>query len=233
MHTALHEVIGHGSGQLEEGVKLPAETLKNYASPLEEARADLVGLYFIMDQKLVDLGLIPSLDVAKAQYESYLCNGLMLQLWRLEPGEEIQQSHMRNRQAVSKWVYENGKPENVVELVQKDGKTFVVINDYQKLKSLFGELLREIQRIKSQGDYAAGKAFIENYGVKVDPNIYEEVVSRFSKLNMAPYAGFVQPKLEAIMDGENIMDIKISYEDDFVGQMLEYGDTYSFLPYYN
>ncbi|QNL22868.1 dihydrofolate reductase [Hyphobacterium sp. CCMP332] len=233
MHTALHEVIGHASGQLEEGVLTPKETLKNYTSPLEEARADLVALYFIMDQKLVDLDLIPSLEVGKAQYDGYLRNGLMLQLRRIEPGQEIQQSHMRNRQAISKWVYERGAEENVVEIKLKEGKSFVVINDYEKLRELFGELLREIQRIKSQGDYEAGMAFIENYGVKVDENMHDEVLSRYEKLNMAPYSGFIQPRLEALMEGEEIIDVKISYPSDFVEQMLYYGEEYAFLPYYN
>lgn len=233
MHTALHEVIGHGSGQLEKGVKTPKETLKNYASPLEEARADLVGLYFIMDEKLIELGLIPSLEVAKAQYDSYLRNGLMLQLRRLEPGSDIQQSHMRNRQAVSKWVYEKGQEENVVELKKKEGKTYVLINDYEKLRGLFGDLLREVQRIKSQGDYKAGKAFIDNYGVKVDQEMLAEVKQRYEKLNMAPYGGFIQPKLEPVMEGDEITDVKIRYPDNFVEQMMEYGEEYAFLPLYN
>ncbi len=233
MHTALHEVIGHASGQMEEGVLTPKETLKNYSTSLEEARADLVGLYFIMDQKLVDLGLIPSLEVGKAQYDGYLRNGLMLQLRRIEPGQDIQQSHMRNRQSVSKWVYEKGASENVVEIKKRDGKSYVVINDYDKLRGLFGELLREIQRIKSQGDYEAGKAFIENYGVKVDEEMHMEVLQRYEKLNMAPYSGFIQPKLSAVMEGEEIIDVKISYPNDFVKQMMEYGEDYAFLPYYN
>ncbi|MEQ8358708.1 MAG: dihydrofolate reductase [Cytophagales bacterium] len=233
MHTALHEVIGHASGQIEEGVLTPKETLKNYRSPLEEARADLVALYFIMDQKLVDLQLIPSLEVGKAQYDGYLRNGLMLQLRRIEPGQEIQQSHMRNRQAISKWIYERGAEEKVVEIKMKEGKSFVVINDYEKLRELFGELLREIQRIKSQGDYKAGMAFIENYGVKVDENMHNEVLSRYEKLNMAPYSGFIQPRLEALKEGEEIIDVKISYPSNFVEQMLYYGEEYAFLPYYN
>ncbi len=233
MHTALHEVIGHGSGQNEKGVKTPAETLKNYASPLEETRADLVGLYYIMDQKMVELGLIPNLDVAKAQYESYLRNGLMLQLRRLEPQADIQQSHMRNRQAISKWVYEKGMDENVVEMVKKNGKTYVVINDYQKLRELFGQLLREIQRIKSQGDYQAGKYFIETYGVKVDPEIYAEVITRYEQLDMAPFAGFVQPTLKPVYDGDLIIDIQLSHDVNFVEQMIDYGKTYAFLPLEN
>jgi dipeptidyl-peptidase-3 len=233
MHTALHEVIGHGSGQLEKGVATPKETLKNYASPLEEARADLVGLYYIMDQKLVDWGLIPNLDVAKAQYESYLRNGLMLQLRRLEPGADIQQSHMRNRQTIARWIYEKGASENVVELKKKEDKTFVVINDYQRLKELFGEMLREVQRIKSQGDFAAGKALIDSYGVKVDPEIHAEVLQRYKKLNIAAYGGFIQPELKPIVENDEIVDIEISYPGDFVQQMIGYGDEYGFLPYYN
>lgn len=233
MHTALHEVIGHGSGQLEEGVPTPKETLKNYASPLEEARADLVGLYYIMDQKLVDLGLIPSLEVGKAQYESYLRNGLMLQLRRLEKGADIQQSHMRNRQAISKWIFEKAQEDKVVEIKKENDKSYVVVNDFDKLRELFGQLLREIQRIKSQGDYEAGKAFIDNYGVKVDQEMHAEVVERYKPLNMAPYAGFIQPKLEPVEENGEIVDVKITYPKDFVDQMLRYGDEYGLLPYYN
>lgn len=233
MHTALHEVIGHASGQLEEGVLTPKETLKNYRSPLEETRADLVGLYFIMDPKLVELGLIPSLEVGKAQYDSYLRNGLMLQLRRVEPGQDIQQSHMRNRQSISKWIYERGADENVVEIKKKEDKSYVVINDYDKLRELFGELLREIQRIKSQGDYEAGKAFIENYGVKVDEDMHMEVLRRYEKLDMAPYSGFIQPKLKVVMEGEEISDVEISYPNNFVKQMMRFGEEYAFLPYYN
>ncbi len=228
IHTALHEVIGHASGQLEPGVKTPGETLKNYASALEEARADLVALYYITDPKLIELGLIDSDEVGKAEYDSYLKNGLMLQLRRINPGKSIEQAHMRNRSMVSHWVFEKGGPE-VVEMVKRDGKTYVDIKDYEKLRALFGELLREVQRIKSQGDFEAGKALIEGYGVKVDPEIHAEVLSRSEKLNIPPYGGFINPRLVPVMEGEEISDIKVEYPDDFTKQMLEYGEKYSFL----
>lgn len=234
IHTALHEVVGHASGQLEKGVATPKETLKNYASPLEEARADLVGLYYIMDQKLVDMGLMESLDVAKAQYESYIRNGLMLQLRRIETGKNIEQAHMRNRQMVAKWVFEKGKEDKVIEKVVKDGKTFFKIRDYEKLRALFGELLREVQRVKSQGDYEAGKNLIENYGVIVDKAIHKEVLDRSEKLNIPPYGGFINPRLVPTADKDgNITDIKVEYPNDFTKQMLEYGQKYNFLPDYN
>ena len=231
MHTALHEVVGHASGQLEDGVATPKETLKNYASPLEEARADLVALYYIMDQKMVDLGLMESLDVAKAEYDSYIKNGLMLQLRRIKPGKTIEQAHMRNRSMVAHWVYEKGQAENVIAEVKRDGKTYYDIQDYDKLRTLFGELLKEVQRVKSQGDYEAGKNLIENYGVQVDPTIHEEVLARAEKLNIPPYGGFINPRLVPVTDdaGE-ITDIKVEYPDDFTKQMIEYGDKYSFLP---
>ena len=228
LHTALHEVIGHASGQLEPDVKTPGETLKNYASPLEEARADLVALYYITDPKLIELGLIDTEEVGKAEYDSYLKNGLMLQLRRINPGKSIEQAHMRNRSMVSHWVLEKGGPE-VVEMVKRDGKTYVEIKDYNKLRTLFGELLREVQRIKSQGDFEAGKALIEGYGVKVDPEIHAEVLSRSEKLNIPPYGGFINPRLVPIMEGEDITDIKVEYPDDFTNQMLEYGEKYNFL----
>ena len=234
IHTALHEVIGHASGQLEPGVGQPGATLKNYASPLEEARADLVSLYFITDPKMVELGLMETLDVGKAQYENYLKNGLMLQLRRIKPGNNIEQAHMRNRQSVSKWVYEKGKAENVVELIKRDGNTYVQINDYDKLKGLFGELLKEVQRMKSQGDYEACKAFIEGYGVQVDKAIHEEVLARSEKLNIPPYGGFINPVLVANKDDDgNITDVEVTYPDNFLQQHLDYGKQYSFLPDYN
>ncbi len=233
LHTDMHEVIGHGSGQLNPGVGQPNETLKNYASSLEETRADLVALYFIMDQKLVDIGVMPSLETGKTEYDGYIRNGLMTQLARIEPGANIEQAHMRNRQAISKWVYEKGKPENIIEKKEKDGKTYFVINDYDKLRNLFGQLLREIQRIKSEGDYEAGKNFIENYGVKVDQEIHKEVLERYKKLNIAPYAGFINPKLVPVMEGEKIIDVKIEYPEDFTEQMLFYAKEYSFLNTYN
>jgi dipeptidyl-peptidase-3 len=231
IHTALHEVIGHASGQLEPNVAQPAATLQNYSSPLEEARADLVALYFIMDPMMIEMGLMDTIDVAKAEYESYLRNGLMLQLRRIEAGKNIEQAHMRNRQMVSNWVYEKGKAENVVEMVKKDGKTYVKINDYNKLRALFGELLKEVQRIKSQGDYEAGKNLIETYGVKVHKAIHQEVLSRSEKLNIPPYGGFINPRYVAEKDANGeIIDIKIEYPDDFIKQMLEYGKNYGFLP---
>lgn len=231
IHTALHEVIGHGSGQLESGIGTPSETLKNFRSPLEEARADLVSLYFITDPKLVELGLIPSTEVGKAEFDIYIKNGLQLQLRRLENGTNIEQAHMRNRHMVSSWVYEKGKAENVIERITEDGKTYFVIRDYEKLRDLFGQLLREVQRIKSQGDFEAGKNMIENYGIIVDQAMLKEVKERYEKLNTAPYSGFVQPKLVAILDGEEITNVKLEYTDSFVEQMLEYGEEYSFLPY--
>lgn len=230
LHTALHEVVGHASGQLEEGVATPAETLKNYASPLEEARADLVALYYIMDPKLIELGLIESDEVGKAEYDSYLKNGLMLQLRRIEPGQNIEQAHMRNRQMVSNWVFERAQAADVVTMVQKDGKSYLEIMGYEQLRELFGELLREVQRIKSQGDYEAGKNLIENYGVKVNPAIHAEVLKRSESLNIPPYGGFINPRLVAVTDDKGeITDVKVEYPDDFTKQMLEYGEKYSFL----
>ena len=230
MHTALHEVIGHASGQMEDGVATPKETLKNYASPLEEARADLVALYYIMDPKLVELGLIPSVEVGKAEYDSYLKNGYMLQLRRIEPGKTIEQAHMRDRSMVSHWVIEKAKENGAIEVLQRDGKTFIDIKDYDKARELFGQLLREVQRIKSQGDYEAGKALIEAYGVEVDPAIHAEVLRRAEALDIPPYGGFINPKLAPVMDesGE-ITDIKVEYPADFTKQMLEYGRDFSFL----
>lgn len=230
MHTALHEVVGHASGQLEKGVSTPKETLKNYYSALEEARADLVALYFIMDPQLVELGLIPSLEVGKEEYDGYIRNGLMLQLRRLELGKEVEEAHMRNRQLVAKWVFEKGQSENVIERKTKNEKTYFVIKDYDRLRTLFGELLREIQRIKSQGDYEAGRALIENYGVKVDPVLHQEVLARYKKLKSAPYSGFINPELVAVTDENgNITDVKVEYPNDFTQQMLDYGERYSFL----
>ena len=234
MHTALHEVVGHASGQLEEGVSTPKETLKNYASPLEEARADLVALFYIMDPKMVELGLMESLDVGKAEYDSYIRNGMMLQLRRIEPGKTIEQAHMRNRSMVAHWVYEKGKADGVIVKEQRDGKTFFNITDYDKLRGLFGDLLREVQRVKSQGDYEAGKNLIENYGVQVDPDIHAEVLERAAKLNIPPYGGFINPKLVPVKDESGaITDIKVEYPDDFTKQMLDYAASYSFLPDYN
>jgi dipeptidyl-peptidase-3 len=234
MRTALHEVIGHASGKLEAGVGTPNETLKNYSSALEEARADLVALYFIMDPKLIEMGLLPSLDVGKAAYNSFIKNGLMLQLRRIKPGKIIEQAHMRNRQMVAAWVFEKGQSENVISRITRDGKTYFEINDYQKLRGFFGDLLKEVQRIKSQGDFAAGRDLIENYGVQVDQALHQEVLNRSAKLDIPPYGGFINPTLVPVTnDAGEITDIQVEYPDNFVEQMLEYGRDYSHLPDYN
>ncbi|KAA3620057.1 MAG: dihydrofolate reductase [Calditrichaeota bacterium] len=233
LHTDMHEVIGHASGKINPGIGTPKETLKSYASTLEEARADLVALYYLFDERLVEMGIYPSLDIGKAQYNSYILNGLMKQLRRLELGDNIEESHMRNRQLVSKWVYEMGQTENVIEMKKRDDKTYFVINDYLKLKDLFGQLLREIQRIKSEGDYKAGSELVENYGVKVDDELHEEVLARYSKLNIAPYGGFINPILTAVEADGEITDVTIEYPTDFTEQMLFYAKNYSFLPTYN
>ncbi len=233
LHTALHEVVGHASGQIEDGVGTPKETLKSYASTLEEGRADLVALYYMMDEKLIEMGLIETLDVGKAEYDNYLRNGLITQLQRIEPGEVIEEAHMRNRQMVSKWVYEKGQENNVVELVVRDGNTYVNINDYEALRGLFGDLLREVQRIKSQGDYEAGRALVENYGVRFDTEFHAEVLERVGKLNLAPYGGFINPRIVPVMDGDQVVDAEVEYPDDFTEQMLEYAEKHSFLPSVN
>lgn len=233
LHTDLHEVIGHGSGQLKPGVGTPGETLKNYASALEEARADLVALYFLMDKKLVDIGVMPSLDAGRAAYDHYIKNGLMLQLRRLQPGENIEQAHMRNRQLIASWVYEKGRADNVIERKVRNGKTYFVVNDYDKLRTLFGQLLREVQRIKSEGDYQAGKDLVENYGVKVDQKLHREVLERNAKLNIAPYGGFINPKLTAVEKDGKIVDVTVEYPKDFTKQMMYYGEKYNYLPVVN
>lgn len=231
MHTALHEVIGHASGKLNDGVGTPKETLKNYSSTLEEARADLVGLYYLMDNKLVEMGLVSSIDVGRAAYDDYMRNGMMVQLRRLEPGAVIEEAHMRNRQLVAAWAFEKGASDKVVEKVVKDDKTYFVVNDYDKLRGIFGELLMIIQKIKSEGDYQAGKDLVENYGVQVDQAIHKEVLARVKKLNMASYGGFINPVLVPVKnDAGEITDIKVTYPDDFSAQMLDYSKRYSFLP---
>jgi len=232
LHTALHEVIGHASGQIVEGVGTPKETLKSYASSLEEARADLVGLYFISDKKMEDLGISPSAkDMGRTSYDGYIRNGLMTQLIRIKLGNDVEQSHMRNRQMVSKWVYEKGIEDNVIEKVVKDGKTYFVINNYEKLRELFGNLLREIQRIKSEGDFKAGKNLIENYGVKVDQKLHKEVLERNSKFTSAPYSGFINPELVLIQDEKgNIIDVKVVQPESFATQMHDYAKKYYTLP---
>lgn len=234
LHTDMHEVIGHASGRLEPGTGIPAETLRSYASTLEETRADLVALYFQMDPKLVEIGVMPSLDVGKAGYDGYIRNGLMVQLARLNPGEELEEAHMRNRQLISRWVYEKGKAENVIERKTRDGQTYFVINNYEHLRKLFGELLREVQRIKSTGDYDAARDLVESYGVKVDHELHEEILERYRKLNRAPYAGFINPVLTAVQDeNDRIVDVHVDYPDDFQQQMLYYADHYSTLPVVN
>ncbi|WP_196889528.1 dipeptidyl-peptidase 3 family protein [Aureivirga sp. CE67] len=232
MHTALHEVIGHASGQINPGVGTPKETMKNYASTLEEARADLVGLYYLPGDKLVELGLSPNAEeVGIAAYDGYIRNGLMTQLIRLNLGDDIEEAHMRNRQLVAAWAFEKGEKDNVIEKVTKDGKTYFVIRDYKKLQDLFGQLLREIQRIKSEGDFEAAEALVETYGVKVDQDIHKEVLERNAKFKSAPYSGFVNPVLEPVMDANgNITDIKVVQPKGFDAQMLKYAKDYSFLP---
>jgi dipeptidyl-peptidase-3 len=229
MHTALHEVVGHASGKINPGVGTPKETMKQYASTLEEARADLVALYYVLDPKMQELGLMDSDEAGKAEYDSYIRNGMMLQLRRLKPGEELEEDHMRNRQLVASWAYEKGLPENVIEKKVVEGKTYFVVNNYEKLRVIFGDLLREIQRIKSEGDFAAGKALVEGYGVKVDPAIHAEVIERSAKLNIAPYSGFVNPVMTPVMENGKMIDVEITFPEDFVGQMLYYGEKYSFL----
>jgi dipeptidyl-peptidase III len=234
LHTALHEVIGHASGQIEKGVGATDQTLKNYASTLEEGRADLVALYYIMDPKLLEWGVMPSLDVAKAQYDGYIRNGLVVQLRRLKLGKNVEEAHARNRKWVSTWCYEKGLKEGVIAKVERDGKTYFDIKDYSKLRTLFGELLREVQRIKSQGDYKACRDLVENYGVKVDPELHKQVLARAEKLKTAPYAGFIQPDLIPVTDAKGeITDIRLEYPADFLQQMLSYGEKYSFLPDHN
>lgn len=233
LHTDMHEVIGHASGKLDDGVGTPKETLKNYSSTWEEARADLVALYYLMDPKLIEIGVMEDLDTGRAAYDDYIRNGLMVQLARLELGEDLEEAHMRNRQMIAKWVFEKGQEGNVVEQKQKDGKTYFVVNDYDKLRGLFGELLNEVQRVKSEGDFAAAKALVEGYGVEVDPKLHKEVKTRYEALKIAPYAGFIQPKLVPVMSGGEITDVKIEYPRDFTTQMLDYADTHSFLPHSN
>jgi len=229
LHTDLHECVGHASGKLAEGTDPNA--LKNYASPLEESRADLFALYFMMDKKITDLGLLPAREAAEAEYDAYLRNGLLTQIVRIKPGKDIEQAHMRCRSTISHWVYEKGKAGNVIEFISRDGKTCVKIRDYEKLQSLFGELLKEIQRIKSEGDFEAGKKLIEDYGVKVDPLLHAEILERYAKLNLAPYTGFVNPMLVPVCNSDGtIKDIVVEYTDDYLGQMMYYGKNFSFLP---
>ena len=226
LHTDLHECLGHGSGKLLPGVD--PDALKEHGSTLEETRADLFALYYLADPKLVELGIFSSPETYKAEYYKYVMNGLMTQLTRIEPGKDIEEAHMRNRHIITQWAYEKGKKGNVIEFVKRDGKTFVKINDYSKLRNLFGQLLAEIQRIKSEGDYESGKKLVEQYGVKFDSDMHKELLRRYSKLNIAPYKGFVNPVYTAITDNSgNIKDIKIDYSENYVDQMLRYSKDYS------
>ena len=228
LHTDLHECLGHGSGKLLPGVD--PDALKAYGSTLEETRADLFALYYMADQKLIDLGLLDNPDAYKACYYKYILNGNMTQLMRIEPGKDIEESHMRNRKLIAEWAYEHGKSENVIEYVKRDGKTFIKINNYERLRELFGELLAEIQRIKSTGDYDAGRALVEQYAVKVDPELHKEVLERYSQLNIAPYKGFVNPIYRPVHDKNgNIQDITIDYSEGYIDQMLRYSKDYSTL----
>ena len=223
VHTDLHECLGHGSGKMLPGVG--QEALKNYYSTIEEARADLFALYYVMDPKLVELGVIPSLDVAKSEYCNYIRNGLMVQLTRVKWGNNLEESHMRNRQLIASWVYEKGKETNVIERVNREGKTYFTIRDYEALRMLFGRLLAEVQRVKSEGDFEGARDLIENYGVRVDPVLHQEVLKRYQKLNVAPYAGFVNPKYRLVEKEGSVVDVEIEYPTDFLAQMLEYGNN--------
>ncbi|MCX6231392.1 MAG: dihydrofolate reductase [Bacteroidetes bacterium] len=227
LHTDLHECLGHGSGQLLANTN--PDALKSYASSLEEARADLFALYYMMDQKMIDLKLFNSMDVAKTEYNNYIRNGLMTQLCRIDLGKNIEQAHMRNRQLIAAWCYEQGKKENVIEKFKKDNKTYIRINDFAKLRNLFGRLLAEVQRIKSEGDYNAGKLLVENYGVKIDAALHKEVKERYAKLNLAPYGGFMNPDFIPVLKDGKIVDVKVEYPADYTKQMMEYGKKYSFL----
>lgn len=232
LHTDLHECLGHGSGKLLPGVD--PDALKAYGSTIEETRADLFGLYYVADPKLVELGLTPNDEAYKAEYYKFLMNGLMTQLVRIEPGSNIEEAHMRNRQLIARWVYEKGVSDNVVSMEKKNGKTYVVVNDYQKLRDLFGQLLAEIQRIKSTGDFEAARTIVESYAVKVDPALHTEILERYKKLNLSPYKGFVNPVYEAVTDGNgDITDIKVSYTEGYAEQMLRYSKDYATLPFCN
>ncbi len=226
LHTDLHECLGHGSGKLLPGVD--PDALKEHGSTLEEARADLFALYYLADPKLLELGLLDNPDAYKAEYYKYMLNGLMTQLMRIEPGKDIEEAHMRNRQLIAKWAYEHGKKDNVVEFVKRDGKTFIKINDYKALRHLFGQLLAEVQRVRSEGDYEAGRQLVLDYGVKVDPALHNEVLERYSHLSIAPYKGFVNPVYTPVFDNAgNITDVTVSYTEDYPSQMLRYSRDYS------
>jgi dipeptidyl-peptidase-3 len=226
LHTDLHECLGHASGQLLPGVD--PDALKAHGSTLEETRADLFALYYLADPKLLELGLLDNPDAYKAEYYKYILNGMMTQLMRIEPGKDIEEAHMRNRKLISEWFYQHGRADNVIEMVKIDGKTYIRINDYKKLRELFGQLLGEIQRIKSEGDYEAGRDLVETYAVKVDPTLHQEVLDRYAHLNIAPYKGFVNPVYTPVFDANGqITDVKISYDEEYIPQHLRYSRQYS------
>lgn len=228
LHTDLHECLGHGSGQLLPGTD--PDALKAYASTLEEARADLFGLYYLADPKMQELGLVPDGEAFKAEYYKYMMNGLLTQLVRIEEGKEVEEAHMRNRQLIARWVFEQGATDKVVELKKREGKTFVVINDYQQLRALFGKLLAEVQRIKSEGDYDAGRSLVENYGVKIDPVLHHEIRERYVRLHLSPYKGFVNPIMREVKDDSgHVTDITLDYTEGYAEQMLRYSRDYSYL----
>lgn len=226
LHTDLHECLGHGSGRLLPGVD--PDALKAHGSTLEETRADLFALYYLADAKLLELGLLDNPEAYKAEYYKYILNGLMTQLMRIEPGKDVEEAHMRNRKLIAEWCYEHGRKDNVIEMVKVDGKTFIKINDYERLRGLFGELLGEIQRIKSEGDYEAGRDLVEKYAVKVDPQLHKEVLDRYAHLDIAPYKGFVNPVYTPVYDAEgNITDVTVDYTESYIPQMLRYSRDYS------
>ena len=225
VHTDLHECLGHGSGQLLPGVASTA--MGEYSSALEETRADLFGLYYAADPKLVELGIMPDKDAYKAEYASYIRNGLFTQFTRVELGAKNTEAHMQNRLLIAKWCYEKGLKDNVIEKRVRDGKTYFVVNDYEALRSLFGKLLAEVQRIKSEGDYQAGKELIETYAVEIDPVLHKEVLERYSKLNLKPYGGFVNPDIVPVLKHGKVVDYKLVYAESFLEQQLKYGKEYS------
>lgn len=227
LHTDLHECLGHGSGRLLPGTSPNA--LGEYSSTLEETRADLFGLYYVADPKLIELGLVPDAEAYKASYANYIRNGLFVQFTRVELGRQNTEAHMQNRKLIAEWCYEKGAADNVIEKKVRDGKTYFVVNDYEALRGLFGELLAEVQRIKSEGDYAAGKALVEKYAINIDPELHKEVLERYAKLNLKPYGGFVNPTIVPVEKGGKVLDYKLEYTDDYLGQMMEYGEKYATL----
>lgn len=227
LHTDLHECLGHGSGQL-----LPTTSpnaLGEYSSALEETRADLFGLYYLADPKLVELGILPDMEAYKAQYTSYIRNGIFTQFTRVELGKKNMEAHMQNRKLIADWCYEKGLKDNVIEKKVRDGKTYFVVNDFEALRGLFGELLAEVQRIKSEGDYEAGKALVETYAVNIDPELHKEVKERYAALNLRPYGGFLNPEIVPVKKGMKVVDYEIRYAEDFIAQMMEYGQKYATL----